>query len=223
MDIEGTLRFDTVPRGTRLQWLWDLKPRGVLRLMTPLLSWRGRRQEHATWTGLKRVLKRERRQLILRGPVPGRHLEAARDCDSELVESWALLYPIFGPLITGRCRSSGARPDSVRAWSTSCAAPTSSTHRSQGIGRSNGFSSATSRGCLASTERPCSQSSLTTRSRGSSSRSPSRPATRRRRPNRVEPGSDRRCGGWGLSMEPATRRWAHIGSATLDRRVSGHR
>ena len=50
---------------------------------------------------------------------------------------------------------------------------------------------------LISTGRACSPSSLRTPSRGSSSRSPSRPATRLRRRNRAGPRSDRRCGGWG--------------------------
>jgi hypothetical protein len=70
MDIEGTLRFDTVRGGTRLQWLWDLKPRGVLRLMTPLLSWMGGRQEHATWTGLKRVLEAQEASAYPADPSP---------------------------------------------------------------------------------------------------------------------------------------------------------
>jgi hypothetical protein len=57
MDIEGTLTFDPVPGGTRMRWSWALEPRGLLRLMTPLLVRIGRRQEQAIWAGLKRLLE----------------------------------------------------------------------------------------------------------------------------------------------------------------------
>ena len=63
--------------------------------------------------------------------------------------------------------------------------------------RSNGFSRAPWRECLTSRGRPSSPSSVTTPSRGSSSRSLSRPATRRRRRKGVESRSDRSCGDWG--------------------------
>src|SRR5579884_3897324 len=38
MEIEGTLTFEPVPEGTRMRWCWDLKPRGLLRLMSPLVT-----------------------------------------------------------------------------------------------------------------------------------------------------------------------------------------
>lgn len=57
MDIEGNLNFDSVAEGTRMRWLWDLKPHGALRLMTPLIAPMGRRQEQTIWTNLKRVLE----------------------------------------------------------------------------------------------------------------------------------------------------------------------
>lgn len=57
MDIEGVLLFDPVDGGTRMRWLWDLRPRGVLRLMSPMIGRMGRRQEQATWAGLKRRLE----------------------------------------------------------------------------------------------------------------------------------------------------------------------
>lgn len=57
MDIEGNLSFDPVAAGTRMRWLWDLKPHGALRLMTPLIARMGRRQEQTIWTSLKRVLE----------------------------------------------------------------------------------------------------------------------------------------------------------------------
>ena len=57
MDIQGTLTFDPVPEGTRMQWSWNLKPRGMLKLMTPVIALIGRRQERTIWTDLKRYLE----------------------------------------------------------------------------------------------------------------------------------------------------------------------
>lgn len=57
MEIDGTLLFEPVPEGTRMRWLWDVKPRGLLRLMGPMIARIGRRQERTIWAGLKRVLE----------------------------------------------------------------------------------------------------------------------------------------------------------------------
>ena len=57
MDIQGTLTFDPVPAGTRMRWAWQVQPRGLLKLLTPLVARMGRRQEQTIWTGLKRVLE----------------------------------------------------------------------------------------------------------------------------------------------------------------------
>ena len=57
MDIQGTLTFDPVAAGTRMRWSWGLQPRGLLKLLTPVVARIGARQERATWTGLKRVLE----------------------------------------------------------------------------------------------------------------------------------------------------------------------
>jgi uncharacterized protein YndB with AHSA1/START domain len=57
MDIRGTLTFDPVPEGTRMRWHWELAPRGLLRLLAPLVARMGRRQEDAIWAGLKRCLE----------------------------------------------------------------------------------------------------------------------------------------------------------------------
>ena len=57
MDIEGTLSFDPVPEGTRVRWSWQLRPRGLLKLLTPLVARMGRRLEQGIWTDLKRVLE----------------------------------------------------------------------------------------------------------------------------------------------------------------------
>lgn len=60
MDINGTLTFDPVPAGTLMRWSWELRPRGVLRALTPLLARIGRRQEREIWTGLKCLLEEQR-------------------------------------------------------------------------------------------------------------------------------------------------------------------
>jgi hypothetical protein len=57
MEIDGTLDFDPVPDGTRMRWAWDLRPRGVLRLLSPLVARIGHRQEQVAWTNLKRLLE----------------------------------------------------------------------------------------------------------------------------------------------------------------------
>lgn|SRR5487761_2157516 len=57
MDIQGTLSFDSVREGTRMQWFWELEPRGMLKFMTPVVALIGRRQERSIWTNLKRYLE----------------------------------------------------------------------------------------------------------------------------------------------------------------------
>lgn len=57
MDLQGTLTFDPIPEGTRMQWSWDVEPQGVLKVMTPLVALMGRRQEQRIWTGLKHLLE----------------------------------------------------------------------------------------------------------------------------------------------------------------------
>jgi hypothetical protein len=73
-DIAGTLTFDPVPGGTRMRWAWVVRPKGASRLLTPLISWIGRRQERAIWAGMKRYLETR--------PQPGiveNHPTACRD------------------------------------------------------------------------------------------------------------------------------------------------
>ena len=57
MDTQGGLTFDPVPGGTRMRWSWELEPRGVLKLMGPVVAWMGRRQELRIWTSLKGLLE----------------------------------------------------------------------------------------------------------------------------------------------------------------------
>ena len=59
MATEGALTFESVPGGTRMRWSWDVRPRGALRLMAPLVGVIGRRQEQRIWGNLKRLLEAE--------------------------------------------------------------------------------------------------------------------------------------------------------------------
>jgi uncharacterized membrane protein len=56
IDIHGTLAFDPVPEGTRMHWEWNVEPRGLLKLLGPMVGWIGRRQERTIWANLKRFL-----------------------------------------------------------------------------------------------------------------------------------------------------------------------
>ncbi|HET7271436.1 MAG TPA: nitroreductase/quinone reductase family protein, partial [Rubrobacter sp.] len=71
MEIQGALSFDPVPQGTRMRWSWELEPRGVLRLLTPLIARMGQRQEETIWAGLKQFLEAQEESL------PRRPSEAA--------------------------------------------------------------------------------------------------------------------------------------------------
>ena len=59
MEIEGSLSFDPVPEGTRMGWSWTLEPRGVLKLMSPLVARMGTRQEETIWANLKQLLEEQ--------------------------------------------------------------------------------------------------------------------------------------------------------------------
>lgn len=56
-EIRGALTFEPAAAGTRMTWTWDFRPRGLLRLMGPVIGRVGRRQEEAIWAGLKRHLE----------------------------------------------------------------------------------------------------------------------------------------------------------------------
>jgi hypothetical protein len=57
METEGALTFESVPDSTRMRWSWDVRPLGVLWLMTPVVGAIGRRQERNICGNLKRWLK----------------------------------------------------------------------------------------------------------------------------------------------------------------------
>lgn len=55
--IYYTLRFEPVPAGTRMHWSGLVKPKGVFRLLGPVISGIGIRQEERVWTSLKKHLE----------------------------------------------------------------------------------------------------------------------------------------------------------------------
>lgn len=72
MEIEGSLSFDAIPEGTRMRWSWEVEPRGVYRLMGPIIAQLGGRQEARIWAGLKDFL--EHHQAL--NPPPSSHASA---------------------------------------------------------------------------------------------------------------------------------------------------
>lgn len=56
-DFTVTLTFEPVPDGTRMRWSEQVAPKGSLKLLLPLITWMGRRQEHRIWTSMKRQLE----------------------------------------------------------------------------------------------------------------------------------------------------------------------
>jgi uncharacterized protein YndB with AHSA1/START domain len=59
MDINGTLVFEAQGQSTKMRWLWNIEPRGFLKLLGPIVRRMGERQEMAIWTGLKKVMEAE--------------------------------------------------------------------------------------------------------------------------------------------------------------------
>ena len=56
-DISYTLRFEPVAAGTRMRWLGQVHPKGAVRLLAPVITWMGIRQEQRIWTSLKKHLE----------------------------------------------------------------------------------------------------------------------------------------------------------------------
>ncbi|MFZ5872330.1 MAG: SRPBCC family protein [Actinomycetota bacterium] len=52
-DFNGTLTFTPTALGTRLRWSWQTRPKGALRVVAPVLTWFGARQERQMWTRLR--------------------------------------------------------------------------------------------------------------------------------------------------------------------------
>lgn len=62
MDIGYMLTFEPVPAGTLMRWSWALELHGAMKLLRPMITLMGRRQERAIWTSLKHYLERSAEQ-----------------------------------------------------------------------------------------------------------------------------------------------------------------
>jgi hypothetical protein len=71
VEIVSQMRFSTVPNGTRIRWSCDIRTRGALALLGPLLRLVAERQTTTVWRALKDQLERAS------DPV-GRSVEHAR-------------------------------------------------------------------------------------------------------------------------------------------------
>ena len=56
-DISYTLSFEPAGAGTRMRWAGQVRPKGAFRLLGPLITWLGIRQEQRIWAGLKEHLE----------------------------------------------------------------------------------------------------------------------------------------------------------------------
>jgi len=53
MNMDGELAFEPVGESTRMTWEWDVRPTGAMRLLSPIITMIGRRQEGRIWSALK--------------------------------------------------------------------------------------------------------------------------------------------------------------------------
>jgi len=57
METSGTLTFAVEGEDTVMSWDWQVRPKGWLRMLSPLSGLLGGRMERRIWTGLKRQLE----------------------------------------------------------------------------------------------------------------------------------------------------------------------
>ena len=56
-DISYTLTFEPAGAGTRMRWSGQVRPKGAFRLLGPVITWMGVRQEQRIWMSLKKHLE----------------------------------------------------------------------------------------------------------------------------------------------------------------------
>lgn len=69
-EIRGAVTFEPVGEATRMRWAWDVRPKGLAKVLTPLVGAVGRRQERACWQGLKKYLEAAKQGVSDRPPSP---------------------------------------------------------------------------------------------------------------------------------------------------------
>jgi hypothetical protein len=56
-NIRYKLTFERTAAGTRMRWSGEVRPKGAFKLLGPVITWMGRRQEQRIWTSLKNQLE----------------------------------------------------------------------------------------------------------------------------------------------------------------------
>jgi hypothetical protein len=56
-DFNYLLTFEPAAAGTRMRWSGQVRPKGVFRLLGPMISWLGKRQERRIWASMKQHLE----------------------------------------------------------------------------------------------------------------------------------------------------------------------
>jgi uncharacterized protein YndB with AHSA1/START domain len=59
-DFTVVLTFEPVPAGTRMRWSEQVRPKGGFKLLAPVITKMGRRQEQTIWASMKRHLEAPR-------------------------------------------------------------------------------------------------------------------------------------------------------------------
>jgi hypothetical protein len=68
--ISYTLRFEPAAGGTRMRWSGQVRPKGTFRLLGPVITWLGIRQEQRIWAALKKHLEAAPAGAAKTGPAP---------------------------------------------------------------------------------------------------------------------------------------------------------
>jgi hypothetical protein len=69
-NISYTLRFEPAAAGTRMRWSGQVRPKGTFRLLGPVITWLGIRQEERIWAALKKHLEAAPAGAAKTGPAP---------------------------------------------------------------------------------------------------------------------------------------------------------
>lgn len=101
--IRGSLKFDPARNGTSMRWQWNLVPGGLLKALSPMIVYMGRRQEQAIWSELKRLLE---------APTADRALARYAVTGAPASPAWPL-PPSAPAACSSRRTRSGAR---ARSW-----------------------------------------------------------------------------------------------------------
>ena len=62
LDVDGTLTFSQAHGGTRMRWSWNMRLRGAMRALSPVVRAIGPRWEYRNWVGLKQFMESGRVQ-----------------------------------------------------------------------------------------------------------------------------------------------------------------